>query len=446
MGSKAAWALVAVSTLGLSLVSAGHAAQTPTSTVARCECPRNPLLATSGKHGSVVAWQEGYHESLVARRIRRDGELGRKRKLAGRTKTFSDEGAWLAAGPSGAVVAVWEDNAGGIRARRMTRRGKLGRIHQVVRPFGYEGGDDLDLDVAVDARGDATIVWSPVRSYSSQDQGPFRTNVYARRLTAPGRLGRRLTLPVDPGLNRFPRVAYTPSGRAMVAWGLGQVFVATLAVGGKVGLGDDTVGSQPQLAIDASGNAIVIWTYWAQTSPMERFGIAGQRLYAAGGLGPPHAIASQSGGRNRLAVDRAGNGTVVWHEFSEDIVRLRRIGADETLGPTVDLSESGVGAERYQVRLENAAPAVAVDSAGNVTAAWMRLLPPASSPVARIEARGVAANGALGSIQTLAGPTTYASDPKVVSDAPGVALVAWSEGHHRYGGDAIRLARLVQPK
>jgi hypothetical protein len=450
MRSKKAWALVVFCTPGLAFVSPGHAAQPPTSTVARCHCENSPLLATSGRHGSIVAWQEGYNESLVARRIRRDGKLGRKRKLAGRTKTVSDEGAWLAAGPSGAAVAVWEDNGGGIRARRLTRSGKVGRIHQIAVAGSLvdEGGGDLDVDVAVDARGDATIVWSPVGTESSQDPGPFRTNVYARRLTARGRVGRRLTLPVDPGVNRWPRVAYAPSGKRMVAWGLGRVFVATVGIGGNVVLGD---GLDPQLAIDARGNAIVVWRYGASVGGVDQFGLRGRRLYAGGGLGPLHAIADTGnylGDIHRLAVDGAGNVTVAWRDFAEDNVRLRRIGADDTLGPVVDLSVSGVGAEAYQARLENSAPAVAVDSARNVTTAWMRLLPPASSPVYTIEARGVAGNGALGSVQTLAGPTTYASDPKVVSDAPGVALVAWSDGHKRYGygGDAIRVARLVWPK
>jgi hypothetical protein len=445
MRAKKAWVLVVFCTPGLAFVSPGYAAQPPTSTVARCECPSNPLLATSGRQGSIVAWQEGYNESLVARRIRRDGKLGRKRKLAGRTKTSSDEGAWLAAGPSGAAVAVWEDNGGGIRARRMTRSGKVGRIHQiaVAGSLVAEGGSDLDVDVAVDARGDATIVWSPVKDASSQDPEPFRANVYARRLTARGRVGRRLTLPVDPGVysGGSPRVAYMPSGKTVVAWG--GVFAATVGVGGNVVLGG---GSDPQLAIDARGNATVVWRYGASMGGMEQFGLRARRLYAGGGLGPLHAISDTRiylGDVHRLAVDGAGNVTVAWRDFAEDIVRLRRIGADDTLGPVVDLSAPGVGAEAYQARLENAAPALAIDSARNVTTAWMRLLPPAGNPAYTIEARGMAGNGALGSIQTLAYPTTYASDPKVVSDAPGVALVAWSDGHQRYGGDTIRVARLV---
>jgi hypothetical protein len=446
MRSNKAWALVVFCTPGLAFVSPGHAAQPPTSTVARCQCSSEPLLVTSGRHGSIVAWQEGYNDSLVARRIRRDGKLGRKRKLAGRTKTSSDEGAWLAAGPSGAAVAVWEDNGGGIRARRMTRSGKLGRIHQIAPSLDDEGGSKPDADVAVNARGDATIVWSAASTYIGALNPPSKNYVYARRLTARGRLGRTIVLPVDPGVKRFPRVAYAPSGKTMVASGPGRVVVATVGVGGSVVLGD---GSNPQLAIDAAGNATVAWKYGASVGGIDQFGLRGRRLYAGGGLGPLHVISDNQtyyGDIHRLAVDAAGNVIVAWRDEAEDIVRLRRIGADDILGPVVDLSAPGVGAEAYQGRLENSAPAVAVDSARNVTTAWMRLLPPASSPVYTIEARGVAGNSALGSVQTLAGPTTYASDPKVVSDAPGVALVAWSDGHQRYGGDAIRVARLVWPK
>lgn len=449
MRSKAAVGLAALCTSGLGYPSAAEAAQVPSMTVARCHCQNSPLLATSRRGGSIVAWQEGIYDALVARRIHRNGKLGRKRKLAGLTKTSSAEGAWLAAGRSGAVVAVWEDKHGGIRARRMTRHGKLGRIHQIARSLVDDGPSELDADVAVDARGDATIVWSAVSTYIGRLIPPSRNHVYARRLTARGRLGRTIVLPVDPGFNGFPRVAYTRPGRAVVAWGLGRIFVATVGDDGHVVLGGDPVNewdARPELAIDAGGNATVVWTHYARVGGGDQLDVMGRRLDAGGrALGPLHVISSQTrpAGVYRLAVDRAGNATVVWRDSTDDVVALRQIHADDTLGPVADLSAPGVRNNLLLgARMENAAPAVAVDRAGNAAAAWMRFAAHTNGLTYRVEARRVAANGQLGNVQTLTDASAYASDPKIISDATGTTIVAWSSRKRRSDDDEMKLARL----
>jgi hypothetical protein len=414
-------------------------------TVARCDCLGFPVLTTSARWGSVVAWQDT-DGRLTARRIRRGGTLGRKHTLAKRAMELDDEWAWIATGRSGASVAVWQawegDHAGGIRARRLTRRGKLGRIHRIA-PTGPAGGG-LDGGVAVDAAGNATIAWGAAVSYGagSPDQRPAPpTTVRVRRLTAKGERAPTINLRLGEGDNDHPRVAVAPSGRATVTWrfccGVSSIATTTIGRNGKAAVARDLSGSgggsEPELAMDARGNAIVVWS--------GSFVMA-RRIYAGGALGPVHVLGPGDSYDSdpRVAFDRAGNASVVW--WDSNSIQFRRIGADDTLGPLANLS--GPGSNTPGLR-EVESPAVAVDSGGNATAAWLRGAPTPTDTSGRIQARNVAPGGELGAITTLFSGARL-SAPKIVADARGVVTVAWSESRPRYDGATIRVARLVAPR
>jgi hypothetical protein len=432
---KATATIALLATLGLANVS--EAAWTPPFKVARCECSGYPVLTTSEWGGSIVAWQEWDH-ALIARRIDRNGTLGWKRTLAERARLLSADaldGGWIATGPSGATAMVWEDHpdfvaTGYIRARRLTRRGKLGRIPRIGRDV--SGG--IDPAVAVDDAGDATITWIPIIAPSSQDQGPFRNIVQARRLTARGGLGATLDLSRDfsspLGWNSSPRVAVAPSGRATVAWSSpgGAIAATTIRRNGKVAAVRDVIdeAGRPELAVDAQGNAIVVWIGSA---------VMARRIYAGGMLGPIHVLGagSQSDTRPRVAVDRAGNASVVWEDSGT--IRFRRIGKSETLGPVMNLSAPALEP------LRSGSPAVAVDSAGSAIAAWVG--PSSGSTSYAIQARRVTPDGELGAIRELSDTSRLLSRPKVVADSRGVVTVAWSESRDQMR-TFIRAARLVQ--
>ena len=95
----------------------------------------------------------------------------------------------------------------------MTPRGRLGRVHRIAPPRGL-----VDFRVAVDAAGNATIVWAPrLGCCSAQDPPITQAVLRARRLTAKGDLGRTIVV-ASEGVNLYPRVAVAPSGRATIAW------------------------------------------------------------------------------------------------------------------------------------------------------------------------------------------------------------------------------------
>lgn len=429
---------------GLGLTSVSEAAQTRPLTVARCQCGgESPLLATSARHGSIIAWREGDKgDRLIARRIHRDGTLGRKRKLARWTDPITKD-AWIAVGRSGAGVAVWEDNGGGISARRLTRRGKLGRIHRVARDSGTFN-DSFDVDVGVDAAGNAAIVWARYLDSLGRDSPSPPTTVRARRLTAKGELGPRIDLRLAVALNHTPRVAVAASGRATVVWSfccsgeaIGALAAATIGSDGAVGTARGIPGwwvGAPEMAVDSRGNVTLVGNADYQV-------VTALRIRAGGALGPMQVLGSGrfEEGRPRVAVDRAGNASVTWNHSGT--LQLRRIGADGTLGPVTNLSAPATGTTRF------GEPDVAVDPAGNATVAWNRSTSPVEDPWSfAIQARGVALDAKLGAIRTLSNSSAWLWGPTVVADARGVVTAAWSEIRQRgqRGDDTIKLARLVR--
>jgi hypothetical protein len=438
--SRGASFAVVLVTAVLGLSSASQAAWSPPRTVAHgfSDALGAPVLATSARHGATVAWLDG---DLFARRISRDGVRGPRRRLARRI----DKAPSIAVTRSGGTVAVWsEDDA--LWARRLSPGGKLRRVQRITDPGGagnYPPEINVAVDaanVAVDAAGNATIVWARVVVRSLGDpHNPFETisaTAHARRLTAKGKLGPVIDLP-GGGLNSRPVVAVAPSGQATVAWwhydasSGSSIRVAEIGGSGIVGTGRDIApaGGRADFTLDERGNVTVAW---ASSDLMA------QRLGAGGALGAIHVLGpidlGESEDSPRIALDRAGNATVVWLTapgWSANSILSRRIGADDTLGPLWNLAARG-GEE----------PDVAVDPGGNATATWVGMTPGGNSAIL---SRRVTRKGTLGKPRTIAfSRAAKLSAPRVVGDARGVVTAAWLDVlDRRYPQALIRVARIA---
>jgi hypothetical protein len=433
--SKAAVTTIALVAAGLPVAGGSDAAWSPPVTAGRGASTElgTPLLATSARHGSTIAWRNHETGAIFARRIFRDGALGPTRKL-GRTELFIN-GPWIAVDPSGATVAVWYEQ-GLLRARRMSPRGKLQPVHLVTPPEAV-GNYHREAGVAVDARGDATIVWprelvSPASGRGLEYITP--PTVHARRLTANEELGPILDISTSDGYNLRPRIAVGPSGRATVAWQFGaSVHATTIDRDGTVGeVRDLSEGSRPELGVDARGNATIVWISSA---------VVARRILAGGALGPLLDLGPISPGFYEepslgVAVDRAGSATVAWQSESWlSTILSRRITVNDTLGPPLTLSVRSDESE------------IAVDPAGNATAVWVRSQSAVGYDYA-IRARRLSRHGKLGTGRTVGSARSAAlSGPKVVADARGVVTVAWRDAlDRRYPQALVKVVRLVPPR
>jgi hypothetical protein len=411
-----------------------------------------PQLAGSPRNGATVAWKDaGY--SLIARRIRGNGTLGPRRRF---TTSLGPGDPAVAVGRSGTTVAVWSDGRQRIFARRMTPHGKLGRVHHLGRWSPAQS--EVEFDIGLDSRGDATIVWSTLPRESSQGTYFGGIGVHARRLNVSGRLEPRIDLPLASGGNIHPRVAVTPIGRATLVWefldgpGPAGVHSATISRRGRLGRVTDVSGGSQgawlgDLAMDARGNLTVVWQSFAPGADTNA--IVARRIGAHGSLGPINVLGAGSRPSDvnyapKVALDRAGNATVTWfHEtvrppdsFSSTI-ESRLIDFDGNLNPltTVPAPFSDVTSFR-----------IAVDPAGNQTLAWVRRPQPLQNGAYFFQRRRIGRDGVLGGIDTVASGACNTcfelSAQRLIADDNGVVTAVWLEPQPNLRA-AIRLSRFV---
>jgi hypothetical protein len=172
-------------------------------------------------------------------------------------------------------------------------------------------------------------------------------------------------------------------------------------------------GARPQVAVDPAGNATVVWEGDGPGNVIVR----ARRIDAGGARGPVLDISDPAafGYEPRVAVDPAGNATVVWD--GDGVVHARRIAASGALEEIKDVSPMGE---------EGRAPEVAVDPSGAAFVIWHR--PNAASFSYTIAGRRIDASGALGPVAELSGPDASPVGYRVAADRLGNGHAVWSAG------------------
>jgi len=241
-----------------------------------------------------------------------------------------------------------------------------------------------------------------------------------------------------------PLLAMTAPGAANVGWVRGHTQeLRTRRIGGRgklrreVSLAPATasLAAGPWLAGVGRGGAVAVW-YSAHGNGT--YSINAGRLNAHGRLGAVRTVATGSDDVSTytealtasVALDRAGNATVVWPELhatqlepkhfdiTSATVHARSLRADGSLGPLLDVASPGE---------IDPAPEVAVDASGRATLAW-RAQDPAGNKVVR--AARLTPNGQLGAAHTLSTPTPSepVGEPTVASNARGDVVAGWRSG------------------
>ena len=286
-----------------------------------------------------------------------------------------------------------------------------------VETFSPAGEDALSQQVAIDAEGNALVVWS-------RSDG-FHDRIQIRRRSTSGSLSPVQTLSPAHGDAGSPQVAVDAHGNALVVWARwnGHSHIIQLRRRSASGtlspvqtlsaFGDAL---DPQLAIDRNGNALVVWE--ASEGIAEAsfpYSIHLRRRSASGILGPIKTLSLDDAGSPQLAIDRNGNALVVWQraDSSGSRIQLRRRSASGTLRPVRTLS--AVGPNTYN-------PQIAIDRNGNALVVWSRV----DGTGERIELRRRSVTGALSRIQTVSAAGATSEGPQVAINSNGNALVVWS--------------------
>jgi hypothetical protein len=233
-----------------------------------------------------------------------------------------------------------------------------------------------------------------------------------------------------------PQVAVNPDGHAFAVWyqfdGTATSVYAnryTPASGWssaqRISDGNPAeVAQQPQIAVDAAGNAIAVWEQSSSTSSASD--IWANRYTAGSGWGVAGMIESGFGnaGSPQVAVDPAGNAIAVWWQHAGgrmDVVASRFVpGVGWGAEGVIDTDAAG----------EGNAPRIAVDRSGNAIAIWPRVIDAGGfNYVYSVWAnRYVAGTGWATAGPITASQIKHANPvPQVRFDANGNAIAVWEQ-------------------
>ncbi len=282
--------------------------------------------------------------------------------------------AWpqIAVNPSGVAFAVWARSDGtrnSIWANRYVPGS--GWESAVLVETNDTGWNEAMLpQVVVDRGGNATVVWQQFDSTS--------WNVWANRYTQGSGWGSpRLVETDSPGHANRPALAIDDSGRVVVVWAYCNSACTTSALMATrfvPGSGWETPSqistggydSNPDVGVDASGNAIAVWDCGGGC------GIYGNRYVPGTGWGSEFGIATQCSGCGdshfdpRVDVHPNGNATVVWKGAyqSGDTKRIegRAYAPSTGFAGVVDIDTS--------TSYDRGLPQVSVDAQGRAIAVW----------------------------------------------------------------------------
>jgi hypothetical protein len=297
----------------------------------------NPSVAASDLGDFVVVWQsvgqDGSSYGVFGQRYASSGTpLGLEFRVNSYT-TNDQSYPSVAADSSGNFVVVWtsstQDVSGdGVFGQRYAGSGAP--LGPEFRVNAYTTGSQLDPAVAADPSGNFVVTWAG----GAQDGSSY--GVFGQRYAGSGTpLGSEFRVNTYTTDNQgLPAVAADASGGFVVAWTsfgqdgdsrgvFGQRYAGSgAALGPEFRVNTFTTGLQeiPSVAVDASGNFVVVWDSGGQDGSIG--GVFGQRYDSAGSpLGQEFranttTASDQSG--SSVAANAAGNFVVVWNGGAQD--------------------------------------------------------------------------------------------------------------------------------
>jgi hypothetical protein len=375
----------------------------------------------------------------------------------------------VAVDADGDAVFAWERSDGvnvRIQARSRSAAGVLGP----VQTLSLAGRDATEPDVAVDAEGDALIVWERSDGTNIRVQGRSRS--------AAGLLGPVQTLSLAGRDATRSRVVIAPDGDAFVVWQRPtaadqRVQGRARSAAGVLSAVQDLspaggVSHSPDVAIEFDGDVVATWIRVTFSGTPAQ--VAQTRARSAAGV--LSAVQTVSGGgvasRPAIEVDpTSGDAIFAWEDaFSGDVhVQGRARSAAGSMGPILPLSPPRVDAFAPEVAVDSDGDAVFAWEATDATGTWIQARARAASGtisatqtlsdvgaadvehdvdvdgdavftwerdvggVARIQARTRSNAGTLGAVQTLSAAGAAAGEARVEVDATGDAVASWQRPH-----------------
>ena len=308
----------------------------------------------------------------------------------------------------------------------------------------YTSGSQNYQDMTMSDNGTALVVWS-----STAGQDGDWSGVFAQRYDMTGApLGPEFQVNTFTSSSQdYPDTAMDANGNAMVVWRsnfqdgsnrgvFGQRYDDTGTPDGpEFQVNTYTLGWQgsPSVAMDASGNAVVVWI--SEDQDGDNWGIFGQRYDSTGApVGGEFQVNSYTTNEQTnpvVAMNPSGNFVVVWQSLGQD--------GDfhGVYGQRYDNTGAPWGLE-FQVNTHTSndqiGPAVDMDADGNVVVVWNDLSGQDGDTIGVFGQRFDATGSPIGGeFQVNTYTTSVQGSPSVAMDDSGNFVIAWNSSDSQDG-------------
>lgn len=283
------------------------------------------------------------------------------------------------------------------------------------------------LSVGMDVQGNAVAAWSQLDG--------SRFSVWGNRGSAAGTWGTAQLLENIDELGRVdgnPRIAVAPQGDALVVWQASGgtpvnrgTWTNRYTAGGGWGTASQLVsvsgGSAPDIAMDANGSAVMVWSQISVVSATEMYALIQAKRYQAGAWGAPLQVARELGANSVLStvhvkMNAAGAALVAWGQGDESIRATIASAGGNWPAPSI-VKPVGSRSAATGVR-------AAIDGEGNAFVAWSQGND-AGTVDTMLSARTVAGGWVAGVPHDSI--TEIATDPAIAMDERGNAWYLWTQ-------------------
>ena len=295
------------------------------------------------------------------------------------------------------------------------------RISEGAGTTGFPGG------VVLDNSGNAIAVWPQI-------DGIGVDSIYANRYVTDSGWGTPELIESGSGIALSPQIAVDGSGNAIVVWqqadgaGINSIYANRYVAGSGWGTpeliesGSGTAEGS-SIAMDSGGNAIAVWD---QDDGTGVWSIYANRYVAGSGWGTETAIESDdlNAGSPMIAVDSSGNAVAVWEENAGENDETRNnysihangYAAGSGWGAAADI---GIGTVTGEVNSNR----VAMDESGNAIAVWAQ----SDGTVFNIYSNTYDPGTGWGTAKTLENDPYDAYAPDIAFDGMGNAIAVWQQ-------------------
>jgi hypothetical protein len=342
--------------------------------------------------------------------------------IAGSATAPVEEPPESAIDADGDAFFVWIDKTEQVQARVRTAAGRLGPTLRLSQSS-LTPPPTSEPAVGVNPRGDALFAWASMNTAGTQNQILCRTRSAAGVL---GPIKTCLSQSKDLGAIVDLQVGLDADGDAVIAWlqegAASQIMAKTLSRAGRLGVAKTVAGSlnieatEYEVGMDSGGEAVFAY---AQNTPTVDGQLYARVLSPTGTLGRQKALASPDAEHVDLAVNARGDSAFTWMRkdpvTGKYAVEGRTMTDADVLSRTQKLSATG----------EVSAPQVDIANDGKAAFGWR--IKDLTVGKFRIEGRTRSATGVYGKVQSLSSTTQDANDPQLGIDTDGDALFLWQD-------------------